>query len=305
MNHIVSIGGGTSSTLELPLEVIRKYGRDNVVLVIACLSGESPDLWRNVEYAQKVTGVKVTYVYYDPNNPKKYSIGNNPEHWLSIWDVFDKVKFIGNSRIDPCSRVLKRETMKRYITDLFSPETTILHIGITGDEIERTVAIMKNWESLGYKVECDLTKKELQGSSGERALCISGFVPEMYKQGFTHLNCDGGCVKAGLKHWARLLWFKPSVYFYHAFKESEHQEKHEHKYTILRRYKTEIVESKLTKNGVIEIIKEKKKVPYPISLFEFALVMFQRWNELPEGTDPFDYNDLDETTACKFCDSMA
>lgn len=44
-------------------------------------------------------------------------------------------------------------------------------------------------------------------------------VPEAYRKGLGHNNCSGGCVRAGLRHWARLLQIRPEVY-----KAREHME---------------------------------------------------------------------------------
>lgn len=64
--HIVSIGGGLSSTVELPLEVIRRYGAENVEFVICALKGESPDLWKLVKWLENKTGKSVTRVAWQP-----------------------------------------------------------------------------------------------------------------------------------------------------------------------------------------------------------------------------------------------
>ena len=110
MKHIVSIGGGLSSTIELPMEVIRKHGAKNVDLVIACLKGEHPDLWRLVAECERLTGKKVMRIAYCPERASKYVIYAPESYWLSIWDVFEQVGRMGSSLADPCSRLLKRET---------------------------------------------------------------------------------------------------------------------------------------------------------------------------------------------------
>ncbi len=46
------------------------------------------------------------------------------------WEVFEDVKFIGNSRIDPCSRVLKREFMDKWRDEYCDPGYTTLYYGI-------------------------------------------------------------------------------------------------------------------------------------------------------------------------------
>jgi hypothetical protein len=36
--------------------------------------------------------------------------------------------------------------------------------------------------------------------------------PELTRQGFPHANCGGGCVKAGIKQWRKLLAERPTTY---------------------------------------------------------------------------------------------
>ena len=321
VTHIVSIGGGTASTLELPQVVIEKYGKDNVVLVIAALKGEHPDLWRLVDECEKMTGLSVTRISYDPNVPRKYTVNAPPSDWLSIWDVFFQGPMMGNSRVDPCSNLLKRQTITRWMQDNYSPDSSVIHVGITFDEIDRTVAIMKRWREKGYRIECDLSKHRTVESSGYRAREIVGWEPTLYRQGFPHNNCGGFCVKAGKQSFARLLWFDPQLYFYHAYQESLFQEIVGKTVTIMsdERYvmKKVIVElDPLPDEGmfpefsnVLEIVKTIKnegvRQKVPLSLYEFAVRMKRRWDGLLPGESPFDYDDLDETPGCRFCDAMA
>ena len=144
MKHLVSIGGGLSSTIELPMEVIRKYGAENVDLVIACLKGEHPDLWRLVDECERLTNKRVMRIAYCPERASKYVIHAPESYWWSIWDVFEKEGRMGSSLADPCSRVLKRETLRNYILRTYPNGGTVIHVGIKPDEIDRQMAILSN-----------------------------------------------------------------------------------------------------------------------------------------------------------------
>lgn len=177
MRHVVSVGGGFSSTIELPLEVIRKHGAENVDLVICALAGESDDLWRLVRECERLTGKHVTRVSYAPDDDRKFAVDARFETWWGIWDVFFDQGMMGNPFADPCSRMLKRETMARYMTATYDPANTVLHVGITKNEIDRMLAIRRNWSRQGWTVEADLCDVELVGNSGERCQQMLGWQP--------------------------------------------------------------------------------------------------------------------------------
>jgi hypothetical protein len=50
-------------------------------------------------------------------------------------------------------------------------------------------------------------------------------IPQMYRDGFTHNNCAGGCVRAGKKQWVSLYRQYPEVY---ADRERVEREFHEY-----------------------------------------------------------------------------
>lgn len=284
MKHVVSIGGGLSSTIELPLAVIDKYGADNVDMVIACLGGEHPDLWRLVDSAESLTGKPITRVTYSPY--RAYLADAPSVMWWDIWDVFIQQGMMGNSLADPCSRVLKRETLKAYITSNYDPANTVLHVGITADEIDRMMSIRANWGRAGYKVEALLIDKTPTNETrSEKAMRLVGWIPEMYGADFSHHNCGGFCVKAGHTQMARFLWHYPEWFEYHAQRELWFQQSHDTTATIMRDRKT--VDGKVTST--------------PLSMYEFAERMHTKWAGRLPGFDPFE--NLEETPACKWCEA--
>lgn len=284
MKHLVSVGGGFTSTIELPLLVVEKYGRDNVDLVISCLAGESPDLWRLVEACEDMTRLKVKRITYAPYC--KYLEDAPSAMWWDIWDVFFATGMMGSTRLDPCSRVLKRETLRAYIEDHYDPAQTTMHVGITAHEIDRMMAIKANWSKSGYTVEAPLCDVELVGTTKERCQRMLGWVPFLYTIDASHNNCGGFCVKAGYAQMARLLWYLPDTYAYHEMQERRFREQFERDATIMRKRKT--------RGGVMETT--------PYSLEEFRCDMERKWASMLPGFDPFD--GLEDTKACTFCDTM-
>ncbi len=285
MKHLISIGGGFSSTIELPLAVIEKYGADNVDMVIACLKGESPDLWRLVKECERLTGKEVARISYSPDDMRGYSVNAPESKWWGIWDVFFQEKRMGSSLADPCSRVLKRETLRAYILRHYSPSDTILHVGITAHEIDRMMAIKRNWGSIGYPVEADLADLPTNGTTTERCQQMLGWTPRLYEWGASHNNCGGFCVKAGHAQMARLLWYDPDLYAYHEGYELLFQQTFDTDATIMR--------DRATVNGVT--------TSTPLSMRAFRERMQARWDGMM--FPPFD--ELDQTPGCSFCESVA
>lgn len=294
MKHIVSIGGGVSSTLELPLLVIEKYGAANVDFVIAALKGEDADLWRMVDWLEAKTGKHVTRVAWTPYpNDVYYGVRRNywvnapVWAWSGIWDIFMRQGMMGNTLADPCSRILKRETLTAYILDTYKYQPVTLHVGITKDEIDRQLSIRRNWLAKGVPVEFDLCDVDLKGTSAERAEKILGWTPRLYASGFKHQNCGGMCVKAGHGQMARLLWYDRDTYLYHENSEILFQLKYTTESTIMR--------DQFQKNG--------KRRSESLSMMDFRGRMETKWKSMLPGFDPFD--GLEETPACTFCESVA
>lgn len=293
--HVISVGGGVSSTLELPLHVISKYGADNVDMVIAALAGESPDLWRMVDWIERETGVHVYRVAWQKHEcsihhglTAPYWIDAPSWAWSDIWDVFEHVGRMGNSLADPCSRVLKRDTLRRFILDHYAPHHTVMHVGITAEEIDRMMAIQRNWSRVGIEVRAELADVALSGASAERAQRLLGWIPEVYAWGGSHNNCGGFCVKAGHQHMARFLNAHPDLYAYHERRELEFQRRFNTDATIMRDRKQ--------RNGKVNT--------YPLTLRAFRQRMEARWAQMLPGFNR-KFEGLDPTPACSFCEAVA
>lgn len=136
-----------------------------------------------------------------------------------IWDVFYETRMLGSTQRDPCSRVLKREASRKWVDEHY-PDATIV-VGIGWDEIHRIESIQRRWAP--HPVEAPLTEppyldkaqllKEAEGAGLP--------IPELYRRGAPHANCGGGCVKAGMAHWAWLLREFPERYAEWERKEQE------------------------------------------------------------------------------------
>lgn len=272
---ICSVGGGISSTLLVPLKVQRDYPDANIVLLMAWLPNEHPDVLRLVGECERLTGLKVQFI----------GTGETP------MQVFHRVGMLGNSRVDPCSRILKREAIADYIADHYDPTDTMIAIGITAHEatrVDRRIAIRANWSARGWQTIFPLEYDETLTRERQLELCqeLCGWVPEMYQLGFEHHNCGGACVKAGKRQWSMLLWHYPHVYSEWEAGETAFRANHGKDVSILR--------DEWTRNG--------ERGSTPLTLYDFRVRMQAKWASMLPGFDPFD--GLDSTPACVYCEAM-
>lgn len=202
MKHIVFESGGIGSFMTTK-RVVDKYGKENVIRLFTDTLIEDEDLYRFQEDATAFFDIPLTRI----------ADGRTP------WEVFRDVRFLGNSRIAQCSHILKQETAAKWIKANFKPDECTLYLGIDWTEEHRTKSPIRNWAP--YQVEfpmCEepyLTKDEMLMELSKANIEI----PRLYKMGFAHNNCGGGCVRAGQGHFINLLKTMPE-----RFKEWEENE---------------------------------------------------------------------------------
>jgi hypothetical protein len=187
--------------------IVQEHGSANVVGLFADTMIEDPDLYRFLDETSAQLGIEVV----------KLADGRTP------WQVFIDEKFIGNSRIDPCSKILKRKLMDSWRDANCDPATTSLVFGLDWSERGRIEGSgkkqghRKRVASLGWTPLYPmneppyLTKADMIADL--RSLGIEP--PALYAEGFPHNNCGGFCVKMGLAQARHLLEMRPETYRLH------------------------------------------------------------------------------------------
>jgi hypothetical protein len=206
--HVVQFSGGIGS-FAVAVRVARKYGTRNLTLLIADTGIEDDDLWRFADDTSRLLGVPLT----------KVADGRTP------WEVFRDVRFLGNDRLAPCTRLLKQVPCRRWMDEHADPADTLVYVGIenTPRDRARIPAIARNWKPwvtrfpLCGKWEPIRTKEQLL----EEARALGVTPPRMYELGFAHNNCGGTCVRAGQRQWRHLLQVLPERYAYAEEQEEE------------------------------------------------------------------------------------
>ena len=202
--HIVMFSGGIGSWATAK-RVAKKRGTKNLILLFADTLIEDEDLYRFLEEAAKNVGGKLV----------KVAEGRDP------WQVFKDERFIGNSRVDPCSKILKRRFLRRWLEKNCDPDSTTVHLGIDWSEIHRFENAQEHW--VPWKCEAPLCDRPYRMKQEMLAdLEAEGIKqPRLYDMGFPHNNCGGFCIKAGQAHFKRLLEVMPERFAYHEKKELE------------------------------------------------------------------------------------
>jgi 3'-phosphoadenosine 5'-phosphosulfate sulfotransferase (PAPS reductase)/FAD synthetase len=140
------------------------------------------------------------------------------------WEVMRDEKIIGNSRIDPCSKILKRKILHQWQAAHCDSATDII-LGICFDEEHRFTRIKERTDSWNYVAPlCDkpwLTKRDTLEWARREGL----EPPRMYfLGGWGHANCGGWCIKSGQASFRALLKHFPERYAMHEAEEESMRE---------------------------------------------------------------------------------
>lgn len=248
MTYIVQYSGGIGSFGAAKI-LVDLYGSDNVDLLFADTKTEDEDLYRFLDETKELLGCELHRIVDGRN----------------VWEVFQDKRYIGNSRIDPCSRILKREPLRKYINENYDPEQDIVVLGIDWTEAHRLEKAKPKWEPwtviAPLTERVDVNKKTIFGWLEEAGIKK----PRLYEMGFPHNNCGGFCVKAGQAQFKMLAEHMPERFDYHAEQEQKMRELLDRDVSILRR--------------------QEKGERRTLTLYELK----QEIADKKDNTDPFDF----------------
>lgn len=247
MRHLVMFSGGAGSYAAAK-RVVAEHGPANTLLIFADTKMEDEDLYRFVGEAVAKLGAELITL----------CDGRDP------WQVFFDRRFLGNSRVDPCSETLKRNLIRRWVQDNYTADNAIIYLGIDWTEIHRLKRAEPRWVPFTLRAPlCEkpyLDKRQVLDILREDGI----EVPRLYKMGFAHNNCGGFCVKSGQAQFKLLLEKMPDRYAYHEQKEQDIREYLDANVSILTdRRKVNGEESKLPmtlKDFRLRVINDREQV---------------------------------------------
>ncbi len=251
--YVGMTSGGLGSWAACKLTAER-FGTSNLSLVFADTLMESDGCYRflchgagnifGIEWPKPLTALLESIPPLDRMPERKEHLGRLRSNamrlipglvWLAdgrhVWEVYRAERFIGNSRVDPCSKILKRELMDRWCNENCTRPTTLRVVGLGWWERERFYGQPGNPKKAGLKarmaekgwtfdaplIDAKLSKYEIATWAGHEGLDVS----DSYEDGFEHDNCSGFCCKAGHAHFRRLLHQRRDVFLWNERQEQE------------------------------------------------------------------------------------
>jgi 3'-phosphoadenosine 5'-phosphosulfate sulfotransferase (PAPS reductase)/FAD synthetase len=175
MDHVVMMSGGAGSWAA-GKRVAEKHGTDNLILLFADTKFEDEDTYRYLRESAANIGGRLQII----------------ADGRDIWQVFVDARFMGNSRIDPCSAKLKREVCDKWIKDRYAPEEVTIYVGIDWTEIHRYERMAERKKPYVYESPLlwnpQISKPQIMEWSKAEGLKQQ----RLYDMGMPHANCGGG-----------------------------------------------------------------------------------------------------------------
>lgn len=207
MKHVVQFSGGTCSWAAAK-RVAERHGTGDLILLFADTNYEDKDTYRYLhEAAENVGGTLI-----------KIADGRDP------WQVFRDERMLGSSRFDPCSKILKRQLIDRWMKANCDPADTIRYVGIHWSESDRYDSLKARLTA--WNVQAPMCEAPFMGVKQMEAWSEAEGLrkQDLYVMGFPHANCGGRCVKGGQANWARLYHHRRTDYLDCEEKEAEVRE---------------------------------------------------------------------------------
>jgi hypothetical protein len=136
------------------------------------------------------------------------------------WEVFRDRRFLGNSRIDPCSKSLKRMVLDAWREANANPDDDTFVVGIGTHESHRYDRLATRMADDGWRYEAPLIGT-MEGEIGAFVYLSKAGIdrPRLYRKGYIHNNCGGYCIKAGHAHYQNRFLVDRDRYDYDAMME--------------------------------------------------------------------------------------
>lgn len=204
MKYIVNFSGGLCS-FWAAWRTVQVHGSCDTVLLFADTLVESPELYTFNTQAAALLGVPITRVSKEQ----------------TPWQLFRAKKMIGNDRFPICSIYLKRELLNNWmaehfemnhcVSDAFKENATVI-VGFDWTEEHRVREMRKTHPA--WRIEAPMQEGEVWDKCRMQSEAVKLGLPisSAYRLGLPHDNCGGGCVRAGISHWAHIYKVRPHVF---------------------------------------------------------------------------------------------
>lgn len=189
MTYVVQFSTGAGSA-EVAWRLVQEHGADSVHLLTADTMVEDADNWRFAREVVAALDAPTWTILRDGRTPM---------------EAGRDARVVPNNRMAVCSRILKRDLLRRHIDAHYHPDRDVIALGYDWTEPERMDRAGPSWapwQVIAPMMEPPYTSKpdllDLFRSRGIEP-------PQLYAQGFSHANCGGACVCGGQAQWNLLL----------------------------------------------------------------------------------------------------
>ena len=201
MKHIVCYSGGHSSAL-VAIEVVRKFGRENVVLLNHDISAwvENNDVKRFKKEVAEYLGLSITFA-----NIKDLAQQDIPDQFDV---VVEASAFKVGSGTELCTSRLKTEPFMKFLRKSYPEKDCVIYYGFDALETKRIQRRASILGEQGFKTDYPLALWQNRTIYTTSEIGIT--MPNSYES-FKHANCVG-CLKAGKQHWYIVYCTRPDVW---------------------------------------------------------------------------------------------
>lgn len=200
MKHVVCYSGGHSSAL-VAIEVVRKFGAENVILLNHDInpSVEDSDIKRFKRDVADYLGVDITFANHERwNTETPISVCIDAGAWK-----------VGNGPI-LCTNRLKTDPFNDWLSLCDPEKENIYYYGFDKNELHRVQRRVGAMGGAGYKTDYPLALWDDQERTIFDVSEIGIKRPMAYGK-FKHANCIG-CLKAGWQHWYIVYCERPDIW---------------------------------------------------------------------------------------------
>lgn len=196
MKKIICFSGGHSSALAA-IETVRKYGRDNVILLNHDISShvEHEDIKRFKREIADYLGLPITYANmpgWETTPPLAVAVANK------AFKAYNRPAF--------CTSRLKTEPFYKWLEKNAERGDWVIY-GFDPEETSRMMRRSDVMNAMGYKAVFPLADWERTIQATEEVGIARPITYATYK----HANCTG-CLKAGKQHWYCVYCLRPDIW---------------------------------------------------------------------------------------------
>lgn len=218
VKHVIQFSGGAGSYAAA--RRVHERGEGELILLCADTRSEHED-WRSFVNAchDSLPGSELVVL----------------DQGFDLWDLADQQKMIPNPRVDFCSRILKREPLRKWLEEHCDPEETVIHLGFDWTEEHRLNRARPHWEP--WQIEAPMMWEPVMDKSDALAMISDAGIPmpSAYDTGMPHNNClKYGCVKGGMAYWAKVLEVYPEAYARSEYREEAFRDRSGKDVSILK-----------------------------------------------------------------------